>query len=80
MFKTAQIKCTQTAVCADGNKDICGSRQPCDVVHLPIVSDELRDCRRGVDVPYSTSCIDGRGNHQTGRLLIPGEIGQGSTR
>lgn len=54
VFETAEIEGAEGPVCADGDEDVGGPGQPCDVVDFSIVCDELRDGGGGVDVPYGT--------------------------
>lgn len=76
MLKTSEIKGSQTAIGSYGYKDVCRLRKPGDIVHLPVVGDELGHGALSVEVPYCTCGIDGGRDNIVGVLLVPGEVGQ----
>ena len=71
VFKAPQIERAKRAVCTDRYEDVRRVGQPRDVVHLTIVCDELRHCRRRVQIPNRTRGIDRGCDHKTRNLLIP---------
>lgn len=76
MLETTEVKGSKTTVRTHRYKDIRRSRQPSNIVYLTIVSNELRNSCRCVDIPDGTRCINRRGHYKTRSLLVPRKVGQ----
>ena len=76
MFEAAQVECAQRAVRADRDEDVRRAWEPCHVVHLAVVRDQLRHCRGRVQVPHGTRRVDRGRHHQARYFLVPRKVRQ----
>lgn len=66
MLQCPQIESPKAPVRPDADKDVGRMREKGDVVHRPVVSDQLGEGRGCVDVPQGTGGIDTGGDEEVG--------------
>lgn len=79
MLKAPQIKHSHTAISTTAYKNIDAVGAEANVIHLLVVSNQLRlRCQCG-NIPNGAGCVNTRRNDQTWRNCIPVKRGDGSS-
>lgn len=78
MFEAAQVEHTHTAVSTAADKHVDAVRTEPNIVHLLVVSNQLRLGSQRRDVPDSARCINAGGDDQAWGNGVPVERSDGS--